>query len=58
MIENEDDIPDMIYDCIKRDIKLTAWERDFIADLDCLDYTRLTDKQKDKLEAIWDRVTS
>lgn len=49
----------MIDDCERRESKLTAWESDFIDSLAnrvCRGHT-LTDKQAEKLQKIWDRIT-
>lgn len=49
----------IIEDCEKRESKLTAWESDFIDSLAnrvCRGHT-LTDKQAEKLQKIWDRIT-
>ena len=50
----------MIDDCMNRESKLTDWETVFIHSVvDQLeDGDTLTPKQCDKLEAIWDRITS
>lgn len=49
----------MINDCEDRESKLTDWERDFISSLpEAIDkYGSLTEKQADKLETIWERIT-
>lgn len=49
----------MIADCEKRESKLSDWERQFVNSLSQqLGRGRsLTDKQADKLEKIWERVT-
>lgn len=46
----------MIEDCLKRDTKLTAWEIDFLSDIE--DRKALSPKQIEKLETIWERVTA
>lgn len=49
----------MIDDCERRESKLTAWESDFIDSLAnrvCRGHT-ITDKQAEKLQKIWDRIT-
>ena len=49
----------MIDDCERRESKLTAWEYEFIDSLAnrvCRGHT-LTDKQAEKLQKIWDRIT-
>ena len=56
---NADDDDTMIEDCETRESKLSDWERGFI---DSLKAWRargipLTDKQRERLNAIWDRVT-
>lgn len=54
-----EDISEMIDDCIKRESKLTEWEQNFISDISWHyeDKGSLTDKQYEKLEAIWERIT-
>ena len=60
MAEWTDEYEQMLQDCIKRDAKLTDWERDFVESLD----HRLakgktpTPKQCAVLDRIWDRVTA
>ena len=49
----------MVEDCEKRESKLSDWESDFIDSLAnrvCRGHT-LTDKQAEKLQKIWERVT-
>jgi len=49
----------MVQDCIACEAKLTDWERSFIDSLEhqlAQDRT-LSEKQADKLDAIWERVT-
>ena len=45
----------MIDDCIKRQDKLSEWEINFIVNIE--DKESLSDKQIEKLELIWDKVT-
>lgn len=52
---DHDEIRDMIVDCMNRESKLTEWEVDFIDSLMDRDY--YTDKQIEKLEKIWNRIT-
>lgn len=54
-----DDIPQMIIDCIKREKKLSEWEAQFIYDIQACYKNKhcLTQKQSEKLEKIWDRIT-
>lgn len=49
----------MVADCEKRESKLSEWEAGFIDSISKqLDKGRaLTEKQSDRLEAIWDRIT-
>lgn len=49
----------MVTDCEVRESRLTDWERGLIASCrECLDKGwRLTPKQADALEEIWERVT-
>lgn len=54
-----DEVDQMIADCEKREAKLSDWERTFLDSISTLlrRGVSLTDKQKAKLEAIWERVT-
>lgn len=54
-MKKTDEILDMIEDCIKRESKLSEWEQGFIQSISEQDF--ITDKQLEKLESIWDRVT-
>ncbi|WP_423459931.1 hypothetical protein [Ottowia sp. VDI28] len=49
----------MVEDCIKRESKLTDWERGFIDSLShqLAGGRPLTDKQAATLDEIWERVT-
>jgi len=49
----------MVDDCEKRDSKLTDWERGFLDSifLQLADGRRLTEKQAERLDEIWQRVT-
>jgi hypothetical protein len=49
----------MVADCENREEKLTAWERTFIDSIKAqLETDRaLTEKQREILDRIWDRVT-
>ena len=49
----------MIGDCIKRESKMTDWERKFIASISIqyFDSFVLTDNQISKLNSIWEKVT-
>jgi hypothetical protein len=54
------DIERMLEDCEQRSPKLSDWETDFIDSLS-VQIGRghsLTDKQIEKLEQVWERVTS
>lgn len=46
----------MIKDCQKRCTKLTEWEQTFINNI--YEYRKLSPKQIERLNIIWDRVTS
>lgn len=54
-----DDILAMIQDCENRESKLTDWERSFIDSISTRlgNDNRLTTKQEELLEQIWERVT-
>lgn len=49
----------MVQDCINRESKLTDWERGFIDSLDAqlTRGNRLSEKQAERLDEIWERVT-
>lgn len=49
----------MVQDCENRESKLTDWERGFIDGLgkQLADGHRLTDKQAERLDEIWERIT-
>lgn len=49
----------MIEDCQQREEKLSDWDRGFIDSIEqrLSRGGTLTDKQRDTLDAIWDRVT-
>lgn len=54
-----DEIFILIEDCERRESKLTEWEQKFIQSLsDQMEKTPLTDKQIQRLERIWKRVTA
>ena len=55
----DDDIPTMIEDCMNRESKLSDWEAGFIDSLDSQlrGENSLTQKQQEKLEQIWERIT-
>ncbi len=53
-----DEVWQMIQDCENRESKLTEWEVDFIADITEKVEYGLTEKQIEKLESIWERVTA
>ena len=54
-----DEHQQMVTDCENRESKLTDWERGFIDGLaECLTKGyRLTEKQAETLDQIWERVT-
>lgn len=49
----------MIDDCLNRDHKMSAWECDFIESIkeQLIARGKLTDKQMETLNTIWDKVT-
>ena len=51
---------DMVNDCLSRDSKLTEWEQDFIRSIhERIESGReLSEKQADRLDVIWERVTA
>ena len=54
-----DEHQQMIADCESRESKLTDWERTFVDSLadQLADGRRLSEKQAETLDRIWDRVT-
>ena len=54
-----DDIAQMIEDCEARDTKLSEWEQQFIDSISrqLAKNGSLSQKQQEKLEAIWERIT-
>jgi hypothetical protein len=53
---NFQEIKQIITDCKIRESKLSEWEQDFINDLEERDF--FTTRQQEKLEQIWNKVTS
>ncbi len=45
----------MVEDILKREEKLSDWERGFISDIEC--QKRFSPKQAEIINKIWDRVT-
>ena len=60
MSDFENEYMEMVEDCMHRESKLSQWEGDFIDSIrDQLgDEKTLTTKQIEKLESIWEKVTS
>jgi len=56
MICNEE-VSQMIADCQKRRAKMSEWERDFMQVISKKLPHKLTEKQLDRLNIIWDKVT-
>lgn len=58
-MSNHDEHVLMVKDCEQRESKLTDWERGFIDSIgrQLADGRALTDKQAERLDAIWDRIT-
>jgi len=56
MICNEE-ITQMIEDCQKRRFKMNDWERDFISNISKKSSQNLTERQIERLEIIWEKVT-
>ena len=54
-----DDVSVMIEDCMNRESKLSDWEASFIDSVDSQlrGGNSLTQKQQEKLEQIWERIT-
>jgi len=55
-----DEYLQMIEDCENRSWRLNDWSEEFLSSIKkrCKSMTRLTDRQVDKLNEIWDEVTS
>lgn len=55
----DDDIAQMIEDCEARDSKLSEWEQQFIDSIgrQLAEHGGLSQKQQERLTAIWERVT-
>lgn len=51
--------PDMIEDCQQRESKLSDWERSFIDSIEqqLARGGTLTEKQREQLDCIWEKVT-
>ncbi|KKL94096.1 hypothetical protein LCGC14_1868150 [marine sediment metagenome] len=58
-MSGQDDISTMIEDCQNRESKLSDWEAQFIDNIDSQirDDGSLSEKQQEKLEQIWERIT-
>lgn len=56
---DHDEHQQMVTDCENRESKLTDWERSFIDSISrqLADGHRLSEKQAERLESIWERVT-
>lgn len=56
---SHDEHQQMVEDCEKRESKLTDWERSFIDSISkqLTDGRRLSEKQAERLDEIWERVT-
>lgn len=54
-IRKTDEIENMIDDCFRRESKLSEWEQGFMQSLDEQEF--VTEKQIEKLDAIWERIT-
>ena len=54
-----DDIESMIEDCMRRESKLSNWEREFIQSIDewFRENESLTERQEEILTKIWDKLT-
>lgn len=59
MTEWQEEYRIMIRDCIQRESRMNEWEQNFIQDLDekISEGWMLTEKQTEKLDQIWERVT-
>ena len=58
-MSGQDDISTMIEDCQNRESKLSDWEAQFIDNIDSQihDDGSLSEKQQEKLEQIWEKIT-
>ena len=59
MTTKNDEHQQMVTDCENRESKLTDWDRSFIDSISrqLAEGRALTDKQAERLDAIWERVT-
>lgn len=53
----DDDAQQMVDDCEARESRLNDWEGEFISSIDGKLWCDLSEKQRAKLESIWERVT-
>ncbi len=58
-MSEHDEHQQMVTDCVNRESKLTDWERTFIDSLadQMAKGRRLSEKQAERLDEIWERVT-
>lgn len=56
----DDDTEQLIEDCENRESRLTDWERGFIDSIrqQIAAGRRLTNKQRERLDEVWERVTA
>ena len=59
-MEDDDDIEQLIEDCETRESRLTDWERNFIDSIknQFIERGSLSEKQTERLNEIWERVTA
>ena len=60
MAESNEDLQQLVDDCVARERKLSSWDHDFLDSIQKrLDLNQpLTEKQVAALNAIWDRATA
>lgn len=58
-MSDDDDYAQLVEDCNNRDTKMTDWEQRFISDMDrrLQQGDVLTERQREKIVEIWERIT-
>jgi len=54
----DDDALQMADDCTARESRLNEWEGEFLSSIEGKLWCDLSEKQRAKLESIWERVTA
>lgn len=57
---NKEELSEMIEDCMNRESRLLDWETNFLESIEAqlAEKGELSEKQADKLETIWERITA